>query len=113
MVLLHLLEELLGDGYHVPVLFIISCLELHCLINKLLALLWVGSLEDRPEEVLLWEVLFIIVREEVDETWKLLQHHRVDSRHLEPLMVWHWLLVSLGEFDKPLLLGQDLLHESE
>ena len=53
------------------------------------------------------------MREEVDEAWKLLQHHRVDSRHFETLMIRYWLLVSLGEFDKALLLGQDLLHESE
>ena len=53
------------------------------------------------------------MREEVDEIWKLLQHHWVDSRDFETLMIRYWLLVGLGEFDKALLLGQDLLHESK
>ena len=56
MVLLHLLEELLGDGDHVPVLFIIPGFELHCLVYELLALLGVGGPEDGPEEVFLGEV---------------------------------------------------------
>lgn len=113
MVLLHLLEELLGDGYHVPADLVVSGLELHCFVDELLALLGVGRPEDSPEEVLLWEVVVIVVGEEVDESGVLLQHHRVDSRDLQALVVRDRLLVRLGELDESLLLGQDLLHESE
>lgn len=113
MVFLHLLEELLGDGDHVPVLLVVPGLELHGLVDELLALLGVGGPEDGPEEVLLGEVVFVVVWEEVLEAWELLEHEWIDSSDLQALVVGHRLLVGLGVLHEALLLRQDLLHEPE